>query len=29
MRDKHPRYKSLLKQLQSIESKWDKEGKHM
>jgi hypothetical protein len=29
IRDKHPRYKSLLKQLQSIESKWDKEGKHM
>jgi len=29
IRDKHPRYKSLLKQLESIEAKWDKEGKHM
>jgi len=28
-RDKHPKYKSLLKQLESIEAKWDKEGKHM
>lgn len=28
-RDRHPRYKSLLKQLESIEAKWDKEGKHM
>ena len=28
-RDRHPKYKSLLKQLESIESKWDKEGKHM
>ena len=28
-RDRHPKYKSLLKQLQSIEAKWDKEGKHM
>ena len=29
IRDKHPKYKSLLKKLQSIEAKWDKEGKHM
>ena len=28
-RDRHPKYKSLLKQLESIEAKWDKEGKHM
>jgi type I site-specific restriction-modification system R (restriction) subunit len=28
-RDRHPKYKSLLKQLESIETKWDKEGKHM
>jgi len=28
-RNRHPRYKSLLKQLESIEAKWDKEGKHM
>jgi hypothetical protein len=28
-RDRHPKYKSLLKQLKSIEAKWDKEGKHM
>ena len=28
-RDWHPKYKSLLKQLESIEAKWDKEGKHM
>ena len=28
-RDRHPKYKSLLKQLESIEDKWDKEGKHM
>jgi len=28
-RDRHPKYKSLLKQLESIETKWDEEGKHM
>jgi len=28
-RNRHPKYKSLLKQLESIEAKWDKEGKHM
>jgi len=28
-RDRHPKYKSLLRQLESIEAKWDKEGKHM
>lgn len=28
-RNRHPRYKSLLKQLESIEAKWDKEGRHM
>jgi len=28
-RDRHPKYKSLLKQLESIEAMWDKEGKHM
>ena len=28
-RDRHPKYKSLLKQLESIEAKWDKEGRHM
>ena len=28
-RDRHPKYKSLLKQLESIEAKWGKEGKHM
>jgi len=29
IRDKHPKYKCLLKQLESIKANWNKEGKHM